>query len=269
MYGRGNTQETEILLQGVGQRVKPGSLAGSPGFVAMTTANPGCCRPVQPGPAGGLKQVDRAGSQRFKAAQSHKSEIVGGQLGGVYIVVGTVKRSRKVGTASDWVSLDNHKQRWGHLQSAQSRLCGLTSPRAIYHPNSVTLACPDDEISKPEALLQDISMLWARHRVQPRGRPKLCKATLQVKDFSIESWEKVASDRSNWRAAIHKGTELSKAARETRKADTRSGRQRLSLAEEKSTTQEYCCRFCGSLCRARISCTSDERPCSTRPAASD
>ncbi|KAI8477943.1 hypothetical protein Bbelb_118230 [Branchiostoma belcheri] len=103
-----------------------------------------------------------------------------------------------------------------------------------------------------------------------RGRPKLrfkdmCKATLQ--DFSIESWEKVASDRSKWRAAIHKGTELFKAARETRQADARS--RRKGLVAEKSATQEYCCRFCGRACRARIGCTSHERRCPARPPEND
>ncbi|KAI8487404.1 hypothetical protein Bbelb_348730 [Branchiostoma belcheri] len=104
---------------------------------------------------------------------------------------------------------------------------------------------------------------------RPRGRPKLrfkdlCKATLQ--DFSIESWEKAASDRSKWRAAIHKGTELFKAARESRKAEARSRRKG---PVEKSTTREYCCRFCGRACRARIGCTSHERRCPARPAESD
>ncbi|KAI8498396.1 hypothetical protein Bbelb_235980 [Branchiostoma belcheri] len=104
---------------------------------------------------------------------------------------------------------------------------------------------------------------------RPRGRPKLrfkdlCKATLQ--DFSIESWEKAASDRSKWRAAIHKGTELFKAARESRKAEARSRRKG---PVEKSTTREYCCRFCGRACRARIGCTSHERRCPARPTESD
>ncbi|KAI8496709.1 hypothetical protein Bbelb_253640 [Branchiostoma belcheri] len=89
---------------------------------------------------------------------------------------------------------------------------------------------------------------------RPRGRPKL------------RFKEKAANDRSKWRAAIHKGTELFKSARESRKAEARSRRKG---PVEKSTTREYCCRFCGRACRARIGCTSHERRCPARPAESD
>ncbi|KAI8514516.1 hypothetical protein Bbelb_071070 [Branchiostoma belcheri] len=82
----------------------------------------------------------------------------------------------------------------------------------------------------------------------------------------LSQGKKAANDRSKWRAAIHKGTELFKAARESRKAEARSRRKG---PVEKSTTREYCCRFCGRACRARIGCTSHERRCPARPAESD
>ncbi|KAL8558053.1 hypothetical protein ACOMHN_022946 [Nucella lapillus] len=125
------------------------------------------------------------------------------------------------------------------------------------HDFHITRAMRGAECSTDHHLLRSKVNLQVRNKRRPqgghrpRGRPKLrykdtLKKSLQKCDIDEEQWEFLATNRSEWRQAIRKRTEVYENERQVSQVEKRAATKvRLNLAE-RSIKCPLCSRLCAS-----------------------
>lgn len=103
--------------------------------------------------------------------------------------------------------------------------------------------------------------------IRSTGRPYLrfkdvCKRDLKASGISVESWEDLASNRSEWRKAVRGGCKRAEEER-NRLAGERRERRKVAqgLAAGQPPTNVFICTKCTKPCRSRIGLFSHERKC--------
>ena len=122
-----------------------------------------------------------------------------------------------------------------------------------------------------DALLTQSQLRWSGHLVRmqnnrlpkqlfygelteghrPRGRPKLrykdtLKKSLQKCDIDQDQWEIMATNRSEWRQNIRKGTEAYESERQSSQVEKRAAIKARNNTVERSIECPVCGRLCAS-----------------------
>ncbi|KAL8563373.1 hypothetical protein ACOMHN_008212 [Nucella lapillus] len=97
--------------------------------------------------------------------------------------------------------------------------------------------------------LTAVHLMGGGHR--PRGRPKLrykdtLKKSLQKCDIDEKRWEFLATNRSEWRQAIRKGTEAYENERQVSQAEKRAASKVGLNCAERTIKCPLCSRLCAS-----------------------
>ena len=93
----------------------------------------------------------------------------------------------------------------------------------------------------------------------PRKRYKdSLKASLGNLDLDVNSWEELATDRENWRAAVHCGAVFYE-ERQTEKAEEKRAQRKAREMSSVQPGSAFPCEICRRLFRARIGLYSHMR----------
>ena len=99
---------------------------------------------------------------------------------------------------------------------------------------------------------------------RPLGRPHLrfrdvCKRDLENTGIGPKNWEKLASNRSQWRNVVYRGMERAEKDRRVKAAEKRERRKEKNLSSPIPST--HICNRCGRDCNAPIGLSSHVRSC--------
>ena len=104
------------------------------------------------------------------------------------------------------------------------------------------------------------------------GRPQLrfkdvCKRDMKALDIDTDSWEVLASDRSDWRSTLHTQLQAGEEKLTAAAAEKRARRKNSSAGRQTTTHTNtpttYTCNTCGRHCRSHIGLVSHRRRCSS------
>ena len=98
------------------------------------------------------------------------------------------------------------------------------------------------------------------------GRPRLrfidsCKRDMKLCGININSWESLASNRSEWRAAINKGSHQAQTKQMTKPREKRHRLAAKTTPSLATSSSSFACTYCSRVCGSRIGLFSHQRAC--------